>query len=499
MNPSLPINRRTAASPPAEGRWSAIQRLTLGGKLYALLLLASLPLCALLAYQSVSGWINSSNMAREFPSYVLTVQREAQFKIFVDGVSDAVDSGTLGDKAVAAAQATQHLSGELKALSGATDDKGSAELDADLDNIANAVAKSRALAALMSLREPIQRSTKAIAAQAQAHHQQLDEIVHDSIRASRRNTLIVLLIVALSLSMAFGVGRKLIDSILRVVSRVNLAAHSIASESQRLSTEADDERGRAGQQMVQLGAVVDAMDRMVADIADVATHAGNTSEAAGKTQRITSQADEFMLANAANQARMMSRVDECAGAIHALSQAMNSIGEITGNIRTIAQQTNLLAINASIEAARAGTQGKGFAVVAAEVRLLAVRTGTSTADIKSRVDSVEVDTERAVAAIATVTAVAEEINQSTESTSVILRQILGAANNLNALACKIASTAVQQNQAAQQVASNMAQMKDMSQATSRGIELVSQSSQNLVLTSQDLLAQVTALTGRRAG
>ena len=59
--------------------------------------------------------------------------------------------------------------------------------------------------------------------------------------------------------------------------------------------------------------------------------------------------------------------------------------------------------------------------------------------------------------------------------------------------------AVQQNQAAQQVASNMAQMKDMSQATSRGIELVSQSSQNLVLTSQDLLAQVTALTGRRAG
>lgn len=101
--------------------------------------------------------------------------------------------------------------------------------------------------------------------------------------------------------------------------------------------------------------------------------------------------------------------------IDTLSESSQSIGEITDSITSIAEQTNLLALNATIEAARAGDAGKGFAVVAGEVKDLAAQTATATADIASRVSSIQEDSASAAAAIAQISEVIERINDSQQT------------------------------------------------------------------------------------
>jgi methyl-accepting chemotaxis protein len=472
------------------GRASAMG---LSSKLYALLMLAALPLSLVSGYQAFSGWHNSRAIAQEFPRYVLAMKREVAYKTFVDGVADAVDSGSLGDKAAKALQESAQLTQALQALDPEPGAAGAAV--ADLPAIAEAVAKSRALPALMPLRGPIQRALTAIGEQSQAHQAALDAIVSGSITAARRDAGIALAVMLLTLATALWVGRQLIAGILSVVGKVRHAADSIAHEARQLAAEAEQARNRAAHEVEEIDAVAATMSRMVNDIADVSVHAEATATAADQTRRVAQQADQNMQASASSQSGLARQVDASTTAIRVLSTAINSIGEITGAIRQIAHQTNLLAINASIEAARAGTQGKGFAVVATEVRHLAERTSTSTNDIKLRVDTVEGDADRAVKAIATVTQVSEEIGRSTRATSDILVEILGAAENLNGLAAKIASTAAQQNQSAQQVADNMRQMQALMRDNGQGVEAVNRSSASLVQTAHGLQVEVARLAG----
>jgi methyl-accepting chemotaxis protein len=341
----------------------------------------------------------------------------------------------------------------------------------------------------------MQRAQALIVEQAQAHQKLLDGIVIGSIAAARRDATIAFVVTLLTLGAALWVGRQQIASILNVVQLVRAAANSIALEAQRLAKEASQARARAAHEVEELDAVAATMSGMVDDIADVSVHAEATAAAADQTRRVAQQADQNMQTSAVSQSGLASRVDESTAAIRVLSLAIGSIGEITGAIRQIAHQTNLLAINASIEAARAGTQGKGFAVVATEVRHLAERTSTSTDHIKQRVDTVEGDAERAVKAIATVNQVSHEIGLSTTATTGILREILDAAENLNGLAAKIASTATQQNQSARKVADNMRHIQDLIRDNGEGIETVNRSSGNLVQTAQDLQTQVALLAG----
>lgn len=138
----------------------------------------------------------------------------------MEGAADAVDEGTLSRKAVKAVQEAKRLTDELALSPG----NAAPELAADLGHIVATVSESRTLPALLPLSEAIYRSSKAIAASAAAHQDRMGEIVSDSIHASRRDTLIALATVALSMAVAFRVGRRLIRNILHVEQQAHDAA-----------------------------------------------------------------------------------------------------------------------------------------------------------------------------------------------------------------------------------------------------------------------------------
>jgi diguanylate cyclase (GGDEF)-like protein len=205
-----PLGARKAVEP--EGWLRFVHLLGLGTRLYILLLSAALPLCAVAAYQAFGSWNTSRAIAREFPIFEIANLRDAQFKVFIEGVSYAVDTGTLNTRAVDAVVQAHALTGQLQLLT----DEPKGELASDLALIISAIGRSRSLESLTAMSPEIGRASKAIAAMDSFHHAQLESLLQGSVLASRRDTLVATLIAALSMSFALWFGRRLIQHILRV-------------------------------------------------------------------------------------------------------------------------------------------------------------------------------------------------------------------------------------------------------------------------------------------
>jgi diguanylate cyclase (GGDEF)-like protein len=187
-------------------------RFGLGTKLYVLLLAVALPLCLVTAYQAWSSWTTSADVAGEYPIFEMASRREARFKIFMDGVADAVDSGIINANSIAAVREARALTDQLRALTG----EATPGLTADLDAVLDALSRRRGLESLLVVREEIYRSSRAIAGSAKAHRARFEGIVQDAVQASRRDTALALLIAILWVSFAIHIGRRLIRHILHV-------------------------------------------------------------------------------------------------------------------------------------------------------------------------------------------------------------------------------------------------------------------------------------------
>ena len=236
--------------------------------------------------------------------------------------------------------------------------------------------------------------------------------------------------------------------------------------------------------------VATAMNEMSASFLDVARNASDASSAARVTDKSTIEGRSNVEKATAAIARLADQVRQSTEVIHQLSDDSSNIGTVLDVIRNVSEQTNLLALNAAIEAARAGEAGRGFAVVADEVRSLASRTHESTEEINRMVTQLQARADQAVSVMATSIEETEQTVSAVESTTVSLNSISGAVEHIRDMSHQIASAAEQQAAVAEEINRNIVRLVELSEENASATEQTRVSSSDLESLSARLKSQV---------
>jgi methyl-accepting chemotaxis protein len=271
-----------------------------------------------------------------------------------------------------------------------------------------------------------------------------------------------------------------------VVSQLQTSANGLEQASTDLGNNAEQAQARSQQQSQQMELVATAVNEVTYGVQDVAK---NAEHAATEMRDAEAQAHQGQV-NIDSSLRQIDHlsgtINEAVEVIRTLAAESTQIGSVLEVISSIAEQTNLLALNAAIEAARAGEQGRGFAVVADEVRLLAQRTQKSTAEIQAMIERLQTHSNAAVKVIADSSRSSqltiEQANQAGQS----LTSISQALRNLNSLNASIASATLQQSHVVEDINQNVTQAAQLSQTTAIAAENSSQASLHLRSLSEQL-------------
>lgn len=255
--------------------------------------------------------------------------------------------------------------------------------------------------------------------------------------------------------------RTIIGQVSSTSSQVAAAANQLHSTAEHIATGAEEVAAQASN-------VATAGEEMSATSGDIAQNCQLAAEGAQHASRTASNGADVVERTVAVMEQIATKVQESAKTVESLGARSDQIGAIIGTIEDIADQTNLLALNAAIEAARAGEQGRGFAVVADEVRALAERTTRATREIGEMIKAIQKETKGAVVAmeqgvrqVETGTAEAAKSGQALQD---ILQQINDVAMQVN----QIATAAEEQTATTSEISSNMIQITEVVQQTSQG-------------------------------
>ena len=211
--------------------------------------------------------------------------------------------------------------------------------------------------------------------------------------------------------------------------------------------------------------VATAMNEMSATVAEVARLTNDAADAARQAQEATDRGTDVVSTTREEIQRLVSELEEAAGVVHRLEEESQNIGNVLDVIKSIAEQTNLLALNAAIEAARAGEQGRGFAVVADEVRTLASRTHASTQEIEQMISRIQ---ERVSGSVAVIRAASERGSVGSEKvqeTVHALNTIQDAVHQITNMNTQIATAAEEQSQVAEEINRNLVHISEMAQTS----------------------------------
>ncbi|MDD4862824.1 MAG: methyl-accepting chemotaxis protein [Alishewanella agri] len=273
--------------------------------------------------------------------------------------------------------------------------------------------------------------------------------------------------------------KQLIGSLSHNADKV--AEHAARVAHNTTQTDADLQK-----QTAEVEQLATAMNEMAATIAEVAKHAQNTSDATASSERHAEQGQTIVRRVIDAIGDIAQEVSHASATIQTVKQESLNIGTILDTIQAIAEQTNLLALNAAIEAARAGEQGRGFAVVADEVRTLAARTQKSTTEIKALIDRLQTS---ASTAVNTMDAGVQKANHGVslaDNAGQALTEIMQSVSAITDMTLQIASATEEQSTVVQEMDRNLLQVNSLTAETRKRASEADQTSRELEQMAQEL-------------
>lgn len=276
------------------------------------------------------------------------------------------------------------------------------------------------------------------------------------------------------------------EGLKELVGRLRGNAEEVASSSEELSVVTSQTSSGVLTQREEIDQIATALEEMSATIQEVAKNAENAAAAAEEANEASQHGDSLVAKSRIASEELAKEVAIAADQIESVKQDSNKVSGVIDVIRGIAEQTNLLALNAAIEAARAGEHGRGFAVVADEVRSLSQRTQESTEDIAQLIQGLLNNAESAVELMETNQSKASDSASQNEEASEAIRKIANAVERLSDMNAQIASAASQQNAAASEISRSVEKVREISQQTANGAEETSASSDELARLGQGL-------------
>jgi methyl-accepting chemotaxis protein len=252
------------------------------------------------------------------------------------------------------------------------------------------------------------------------------------------------------------------------LSRISDSSNQLASTSEEMHAVTEDANNGMQRQSNEVEMAATAVTEMSAAVEEVARNAASASEAANRSNSAAlagrARVDETVQAIS----RMVTNVEDASTEVQGLAVMANDISKVLDVIRAIAEQTNLLALNAAIEAARAGEAGRGFAVVADEVRALAHRTQQSTSEIEQMITSIQKGADSAVSAMAHTNSQAQKTLDTAHDAGAALVEITESIDNITERNVLIATASEEQAQVAREVDRSLINIRDLSSQASDG-------------------------------
>jgi methyl-accepting chemotaxis protein len=283
---------------------------------------------------------------------------------------------------------------------------------------------------------------------------------------------------------------KAINNIHGLVTQVHEAVQATASAGSQISSSSEELAAGAQQQSSQTMEVASAVEQMTKTILHTSTNASLAADKSKNSGSIALEGGKVVKETIESMNHIAEVVERASATVQELGNSSNQIGEIIQVIDDIADQTNLLALNAAIEAARAGEQGRGFAVVADEVRKLAERTTKATKEIAAMITKIQHDTAEAVESMEKGTIQVKSGRELTYKAESSLKEIITSVNETLGTVSEVASASEEQSSAAEQISKSIESISSVTQEAAQGTQQIARATEDLNRLTENLLGLV---------
>ena len=277
-----------------------------------------------------------------------------------------------------------------------------------------------------------------------------------------------------------------IENIRNMFLEVVKAVKSTANASLEISSSSEELAAGAHEQSAQASEIAAAIQEMTTTILETTRHANLASEASKRAGNLAQDGGKVVLETVTGMKKIAEVVKEASETVKALGKSSEMIGEIVQVIDDIADQTNLLALNAAIEAARAGEQGRGFAVVADEVRKLAERTTKATKEISTMINQIQKDTNEAVKSIEEGNNEVGRGKQLAEKAGHSLDQIIKGSAEVIDVINQVAAASEEQSSASEQISKNIENISTVTNQAAMGTQQIARAATDLTSLTEQL-------------